>query len=206
MNIQIDPSRRRVTCPYFHQHWHEPHLWMDFPTVKSNVSQLKHLKLVKFLGFTINGEDALFSSLVDLLQEKTIVLKSMTVKSHENVSWGIMKVPVKQPMQKWWNYRRRTAISSPRNFSFALIEDRWIFVYEKGNLKQVICIYLPSSPKWSCVQFVFLLFLQPLYGKVSIKLIISLPVSSGEVNTKELASWDVNNLKCRNGTTKLFFS
>ncbi|XP_010047330.2 F-box protein At2g39490 [Eucalyptus grandis] len=122
--ITIDPSRRRVTCPYFHQHWHEPHLWMEFPTVKSNVSLLKHLTLVKFLGFTINGEDGLLSSLVDLLLEKTIVLKSMTVKSQENVSWGVMKVPDKRPTHKWWNYRRWTAISVPRSFCFALMEDR----------------------------------------------------------------------------------
>ncbi|XP_048127825.1 F-box protein At2g39490-like isoform X2 [Rhodamnia argentea] len=122
--ITIDPSRSRVICPYFHQHWHEPHLWMDFPTVKSNVLQLKHLTLIEFLGFTIDGEDGLLSSLVDLLLENTIVLKSIMVKSHENVSWGVTKVPSRRPTLKWWNCRRRTAISLPRNFSFALIEDR----------------------------------------------------------------------------------
>ncbi|KAF8042380.1 hypothetical protein BT93_A0875 [Corymbia citriodora subsp. variegata] len=120
--ITIDPSRRKVSIPYFHQHWHEPHLWMDFPTVKSNVSLLKHLMLVKFLGFTIIEEDGLLSSLVDLLLEKTIVLKSMTVKSHENISWGVMKVSNKLPTHKWWNYRRWTANSLPRNFCFALID------------------------------------------------------------------------------------
>ncbi|KAI6698235.1 hypothetical protein NL676_018354 [Syzygium grande] len=122
--ITIDPSRRRVTCTYFHQHWHEPHLWMDFPAVKSNVSQLKYLKLVKFFGFMTDGEDGLLSSLVDLLLGKTTVLESMTVESHENILWGVVKVPDKQPTQKWWNYRKGTAITSPRNFSFALIEDR----------------------------------------------------------------------------------
>ncbi|KAI3443003.1 F-box domain-containing protein [Psidium guajava] len=121
--ITIDPSRSRVIRPYFHQYWHEPHLWMDFPAVKSNVSKLKHLTLVEFFGFTIDGEDGLLSSLVDLLLEKTIVLKSITVKSHENVSWGFTKVPSKRPALKWWNYRR-TAISLPRNFSFALIQGR----------------------------------------------------------------------------------
>ncbi|XP_010047341.2 F-box protein At2g39490 [Eucalyptus grandis] len=122
--ITIDPSRSSVTCPYFHQHWHEPHLWMDFPTVKSNVLQLKYLKLVKFVGFTIDEEDRLLSSLVDLLLVKTIVLKSITVTSHQNISWGVVKVPDKQPTRRWWNCRKGTVITLPRNFSFALLEDR----------------------------------------------------------------------------------
>ncbi|KAL3753829.1 hypothetical protein ACJRO7_001122 [Eucalyptus globulus] len=122
--ITIDPSRSSVTCPYFHQHWHEPHLWMDFPTVKSNVLQLKYLKLVKFVGFTIDEEDRLLSSLVDLLLGKTIVLKSITVTSHQNISWGVVKVPDKQPTRRWWNCRKGTVITLPRNFSFALLEDR----------------------------------------------------------------------------------
>lgn len=152
--MQIDPSRSRVICPYFHQYWHEPHLWMDFPAVKSNVSQLKHLTLVEFFGFTIDREDGLLSSLVDLLLEKTIVLKSITVKSHENVSWGVMKVPSKRPALKWWNYRR-TAISLPRNFSFALIQGRWSKIREFEAAYMYLSSCLPQVNLCTVFAFCF---------------------------------------------------
>ncbi|KAI8562768.1 hypothetical protein RHMOL_Rhmol03G0060900 [Rhododendron molle] len=76
--LEIDQNLSSITYPYFHQIWHEPHLWMEFyETVTSNVCQLERLKLIQLEGFT-NEEDDQLMMLMDLLLRKSIALKSMT--------------------------------------------------------------------------------------------------------------------------------
>ncbi|KAG5553842.1 hypothetical protein RHGRI_011647 [Rhododendron griersonianum] len=74
----IDQNMSSITCPYVHQFWHEPHLWMDYETVTSNVSQLERLKLIQLEGFT-NEEDDQLMMLMNLLLRQPVALKSMTV-------------------------------------------------------------------------------------------------------------------------------
>ncbi|OWM82341.1 F-box protein At2g39490-like [Punica granatum] len=76
--IDVDHSLGMVHCPILHQHWHEPHLWRDYDTVKSDVLPLKHLKAVRMgLGHLASEEDRL--SLMELLLEKAVILESMSV-------------------------------------------------------------------------------------------------------------------------------
>lgn len=72
----MDDRFSAIPCPFFHQHWHEPHLWMDYEMVKSNTSQLQHLKTFELSGFS-GEEDELL--LMELLLKKSVVLESMTV-------------------------------------------------------------------------------------------------------------------------------
>ncbi|PKI60993.1 hypothetical protein CRG98_018623 [Punica granatum] len=76
MLVQIDLSRSSVEPPYFHQYWHEPHLWMDCTAVTSGVKALKSLKKVEFVGFT--GEED-HSTFIDLLVENASALESMII-------------------------------------------------------------------------------------------------------------------------------
>ncbi|KAJ9694550.1 hypothetical protein PVL29_010167 [Vitis rotundifolia] len=94
--IKIDQSLSSIPHPFFHHYWHEPHLWMDYKTVKCNASQLVVLKSVRLVGFP-NEEDELL--LMDLLLKKAVTLKSMTVTSPENHSWSVAKVPLSQLKQ-----------------------------------------------------------------------------------------------------------
>ena len=48
--MQIEPQLQSISTPIFHQYWHEPHLWMDYATVKFNASPLKHLSIVSIAG------------------------------------------------------------------------------------------------------------------------------------------------------------
>ncbi|KAM7531818.1 hypothetical protein LguiB_035228 [Lonicera macranthoides] len=111
-----------IPCPLFHQYWHEPHLWMDYQMVKSNASQLNHLKIVNFAGFK-NEEDELL--LMDLLLHKAIVLKAMIVSlSTDNSSWGVTKIPQSQLSKTTLKcHSKRTVVSSSTiDCSFVLTE------------------------------------------------------------------------------------
>ncbi|XAR68986.1 hypothetical protein NMG60_11000417 [Bertholletia excelsa] len=91
--IKIDPNPISLTCPQFHQYWHEPHLLMDHMTERSNASQLKHLKIIKLIGFN-NHEDQIL--LMDLLLNKALLLESLVVESPENRSWKVARIPRSQ--------------------------------------------------------------------------------------------------------------
>lgn len=74
--VEIQSNLSFIPSPFFHQYWHEPHLWMDFTTVKSNTSELEQLKRVDLVGF-VGKEDELL--LMGLLLEKAIRLNSLTI-------------------------------------------------------------------------------------------------------------------------------
>ncbi|XWS43683.1 hypothetical protein CRYUN_Cryun16bG0124400 [Craigia yunnanensis] len=112
--IKIDPDLNSIPCPYFHQYWHEPHLWMDDATVKSNTSRLEHLKIVEFLGYKSEEDQIL---LMVLLLEKANMLKSITVTSPENHSWEVAKIPQRQLKQTW-----NPSNQQQQNAVFALIK------------------------------------------------------------------------------------
>ncbi|XP_050384574.1 F-box protein At2g39490-like [Argentina anserina] len=76
LSIEIESKLDLIPNPCFHQYWHEPHLWMDFTTVKSNTSDLKQLRSVELEGFT-GKEDELL--LMDLILEKATRLNSFTL-------------------------------------------------------------------------------------------------------------------------------
>ncbi|KAH0995525.1 hypothetical protein GBA52_019389 [Prunus armeniaca] len=81
--VEIDSNLSTIPCPLFYQYWHEPHLWMDFTSVKSNTSQLKHLKSIELLGFTGRDHEL---QLMDLLLEKAIRVNSLTLTCPEFLS------------------------------------------------------------------------------------------------------------------------
>ncbi|PRQ43353.1 putative F-box domain, leucine-rich repeat domain, L domain-containing protein [Rosa chinensis] len=76
LSVEIESKLNFIPSPCFHQYWHEPHLWMDFKTVKTNTSNLEQLKSVDLVGF-VGKEDELL--LMDLLLEKAINLNSLTL-------------------------------------------------------------------------------------------------------------------------------
>ncbi|XP_062118134.1 F-box protein At2g39490-like [Humulus lupulus] len=76
LSIEMNHSQSSIACPFFHHYWHEPHLWMDYETVKSNTSQLKHLKMFSLEGFLGEEDEVL---LMELLLNKAVVLESMTI-------------------------------------------------------------------------------------------------------------------------------
>ncbi|KAI8532320.1 hypothetical protein RHMOL_Rhmol11G0204800 [Rhododendron molle] len=129
--IMIDQNFSSITeCPYFHQFWYEPHLWMDNETVTSNVCQLERLELIQLEGFT-NEEDDQLMMLMDLLLRNSIALKSMTVISPEKQSRRVRKIPKSQLNQTSACSPKRLVISSPNeDYFFGLIEDensfRWL--------------------------------------------------------------------------------
>ncbi|KAF7146544.1 hypothetical protein RHSIM_Rhsim04G0153600 [Rhododendron simsii] len=121
--LEIDQNLSSITCPYFHQFWHEPHLWMDYETVTSNVCQLERLKLIQLEGFT-NEEDDQLMMLMDLLLRNSVALKSMTVISPEKQSWRVMKIPKSQLNQTFSCNPERIVISSSNKvYFFGLIKD-----------------------------------------------------------------------------------
>ncbi|XP_022766178.1 putative FBD-associated F-box protein At5g56690 [Durio zibethinus] len=124
--IKIDPDLNSIPCPYFHQYWHEPHLWMDDATVKSNTSQLEHLKIVEFLGYKSEEDQIL---LMELLLEKANMLKSITVTSPENHSWEVAKVPQSQ-LKPTWN----TSNQQQQNAVFSLIKDFFLEFFGEINV------------------------------------------------------------------------
>ncbi|POO02428.1 F-box domain containing protein [Trema orientale] len=74
--VKMNRTLSSITCQFFHHYWHEPHLWMDYEMVKSNTSQLKHLKMFSLAGFLGDEDEVL---LMELLLSKAVVLESMTI-------------------------------------------------------------------------------------------------------------------------------
>ncbi|XP_059667780.1 F-box protein At5g03100-like [Cornus florida] len=112
--VNVDKGCISIPCPFFHQYWHEPHLWMDCET-SSNASQLKQLKIVKLTGFTSEDDQLL---LMDLLLKKAANLKSMIVASPENQSWHVFKIPQSQLKQTARCYSKQIGISSANKDCF----------------------------------------------------------------------------------------
>ncbi|GFZ11046.1 hypothetical protein Acr_22g0004440 [Actinidia rufa] len=120
--VKIDQNLISFTCPSFNHYWHEPHLWMDYETVKSNASQLEHLKTVELAGFG-NKEDQLVL-LMDLLLKKAVTLRSMRVVSPENQSWCVSKIPESQLKHTSGSHLKRMVVSSPsKDYFFGLTEE-----------------------------------------------------------------------------------
>ncbi|CAK9147232.1 unnamed protein product [Ilex paraguariensis] len=120
--VNIDQSYIRIPCPFFHQYWHEPHLWMDYATVKCNAAQLKHLNIINLSGFTSEKDQLL---LMDLLLHKALKPESMTVSSPENRSWSVAKIP-QTHLNMTQRFQQKVAVASPANmaYSFVLTEKR----------------------------------------------------------------------------------
>ncbi|KAF4373483.1 hypothetical protein F8388_025177 [Cannabis sativa] len=76
LSIEMNHRLSIIECPYFHYYWHEPHLWMDCESVKSNTLQLKQLKMLRLEGFLGEEDEVL---LMELLLNKAVVLESMTI-------------------------------------------------------------------------------------------------------------------------------
>ncbi|RVW98743.1 F-box protein [Vitis vinifera] len=118
--IDIDPQLRSIPTPIFHQYWHEPHLWMDYATVKSNASLLKHLSMVSISGFTRKLDEVI---LMDLLFEKAVILQRMIVKSRENNCWRVVKIPKSQMHQAWRRQWKFSVASQENKYLYGFIED-----------------------------------------------------------------------------------
>ncbi|CAK9139809.1 unnamed protein product [Ilex paraguariensis] len=111
-----------MPCPYFQQYWHEPHLCMNYATVKCNASQLKHLSTFKMAGFT-SEEDQLL--LMDLLLHKALLLETVTVTSPENRSWSVAKIP-QCHLNRFQRFQPESMVASLPNkdYSFVLTEEK----------------------------------------------------------------------------------
>ncbi|XAR50957.1 hypothetical protein NMG60_11005427 [Bertholletia excelsa] len=121
--VEIDQDLTSITCPpSFMQYWHEPHLCVDFATVKSNASPLEHLKRAKLKGFSGKDDQLLLMDL--LLKQAGVVLKSMTVTtSPEKESWSISKIPISQRKHVFGTPSKHIAIPSPNeDYYFGLID------------------------------------------------------------------------------------
>ncbi|KAL2554494.1 F-box protein [Forsythia ovata] len=114
--VEVDEKSRPVECPFIHQYWHEPHLWMDYATVKCNASQLKYLKFIKLIGFKSESDQILF---MDLLLHKAVNLKQMILTSSESDSWMVARIP--QSQLKYYSKRRYTIISCPNTDVFIVL-------------------------------------------------------------------------------------
>ncbi|CAI9098163.1 OLC1v1034760C1 [Oldenlandia corymbosa var. corymbosa] len=114
--IEMDEKRKSLAAPYFHEYWHEPHLWMDYKMVKSEASHLVHLKFIKLMGFSslINSKNSKHEDrdgllmLMDILLHKAVNLKAMIVDD----SWIVSKVPSSHTSNWKPNDSRRTILVS----------------------------------------------------------------------------------------------
>ncbi|KAH6802582.1 hypothetical protein C2S51_034028 [Perilla frutescens var. frutescens] len=73
--------------PFTYQHWHEPHLWKDYATVKNDACRLKYMKKIRIVGFTMEKDELLW---MDLLLHNAINLKEM-ILDH---SWRVAIIPL----------------------------------------------------------------------------------------------------------------
>lgn len=87
--MQIDYTSRSVDFPFTNHHWHEPHLWKDYATVKNEASRLKYMKKIRIVGFTMERDELLW---VDLLLHIAINLKEMIVDDF----WRVARIPFSQ--------------------------------------------------------------------------------------------------------------
>ncbi|XP_022897240.1 F-box protein At2g39490 isoform X2 [Olea europaea var. sylvestris] len=118
--VEVDEKSSPVECPFIYQYWHEPHLCMDYATVKCTASQLKYLKFIKLIGFKSESDHIL---LMDLLLHKAVNLKQMILTSSDRDSWTVAKIP--QTQLKFYSKRRYTVISCPNtDVSIVLIDAR----------------------------------------------------------------------------------
>ncbi|KAK6146948.1 hypothetical protein DH2020_017860 [Rehmannia glutinosa] len=94
--LEIDQTLSPVEYPLINQYWHEPHLWKDYATVKSNACGLKNLKTIKIIGFTKEKNELL---LMDILLHSAINLKEMNIfasKQDDYYSWRVARIPFSQ--------------------------------------------------------------------------------------------------------------
>lgn len=99
---------------------------MDFETVKSNASQLEHLKTIQLEGFRDEDEDQLMM-LLDLLLKMGVTLKSMILTSPGKKSRRVTKIPKSQLKHTSRSNPKRTIISSPNeDYFFGLTEENYI--------------------------------------------------------------------------------
>ncbi|XAR68987.1 hypothetical protein NMG60_11000418 [Bertholletia excelsa] len=129
--VEVDESYSSFPSPFFHQYWHEPHLWMDYETVKSDTAQLNHLRAVKLVGFS-GKEDELL--LMDLLLKKAFDIKSMTITSPRNRSWSVTKIPLTQLKQTIRCYPEQIGVSFPnKDYFFGLRKSEKCFCTSNGS-------------------------------------------------------------------------
>ncbi|OMO97120.1 hypothetical protein COLO4_14872 [Corchorus olitorius] len=136
LTVKIDPGLNSVEFPISNLYWHEPHLWLDDETVKSNTFQLENLKIVEFWGYK-SEEDELI--LIRLLLDKANMLETVTVTSPDNHSWEFAKIP--QPRQKQTlKTNNNTSVSNllqKQNAVFSLF--RTLFLRVCGEINVVLC-------------------------------------------------------------------
>lgn len=89
LKLQVERGSSNVEVPLSYQNWHEPHLWHEYATVKSEACRLKRLKKIKIFGFTMEKDELLW---MDLLLHNAINLKEMIVDD----CWRVMRVPHSQ--------------------------------------------------------------------------------------------------------------
>lgn len=84
--LKIDYNSRCVMHPFTHHHWHEPHLWKDYATVKKEAIRLKYVKKIRIMGFTMERDELLW---MDLLLHNAINLKEMILDD----LWRVARIP-----------------------------------------------------------------------------------------------------------------
>ncbi|KAL4591927.1 hypothetical protein LXL04_004902 [Taraxacum kok-saghyz] len=127
-------------CPQFHQSL--PQVWTREAATKSKDWQLKHLKVVKFLGFKIEEENQTFVSLMDVLLRKAIAIKKMSVTEPENkLSWCVAKVP-RSHLKKMAKASTTTSHPSKSSLLLSSIDNGYCFrlspIDENGKLSRFL--------------------------------------------------------------------
>ncbi|KAK6943711.1 F-box domain [Dillenia turbinata] len=125
----INQSRISVSPPYINTFWHEPHLWVDYCSVRSNASRLENLRVVKLVGL---ANDEIQLQLMDLLLKKAIMLESITLTSLEKHSWRIFKVPQSQKKHSSKIYSRPMAFPPADGSLLCFTEDSCCHL-QQGN-------------------------------------------------------------------------
>ncbi|KAI3473227.1 hypothetical protein Pfo_030519 [Paulownia fortunei] len=128
--VEIGQTSSPVECPFSNQYWHEPHLWKDYATVKSNACRLKDLKTIEMIGFTREKDELL---LMDLLLHNAINLKEMTVASPQSDdSWRVARIPYSQLKYIKAKY---VLISCPDTYSYFVLTEAKNYGLKSQNVK-----------------------------------------------------------------------
>ncbi|OMO72731.1 hypothetical protein CCACVL1_17630 [Corchorus capsularis] len=128
--LEIDPGLDSVECPFFHQYWHDFHLWMDDETVKSNTCQLENLKIVEFWGYKSEEDEFL---LIKLLLDKANMVQSVTVTSPDNHSWEIARIPQHPPQLITKTNKKISNLRQKKNDVFDLFKGFFLELLKEIN-------------------------------------------------------------------------
>lgn len=95
---------------------------MDYATLKNSCVQVKTLKVIKMEDFKKEEEEELV--LLDLLLNKAMFLRSMSVTCVHKNSWEVVKIPLTQLKVTARSQTKQTTTLSPlKDYYFRFVEE-----------------------------------------------------------------------------------